>query len=100
MIVKQPNGLYCLYDVIDDVPTKWNITKKEYIRIVLNKARKEALENLIHAENDIQVVYDNFVPDDDYMSKEQFDQFLKEIGSSETYESIHKYDLWGEGYDN
>lgn len=27
MLVKQPNGLYCFYDGMYDVPIKWNITK-------------------------------------------------------------------------
>lgn len=87
MLVKQPNGLYCLYDGIYNVPQKWNVTKEQYIRMVLKKARKGALIDLKYAQ-DIQIVYDRFTPDDncmsdDCMSEEQFDQFLKEIGSNE-----------------
>lgn len=39
-----------------------------------------------------------FYPDDN-MSEEQFDEFLKEIDSKETYENIHRFDPWGVGYD-
>lgn len=88
MLIRQPNGLYCFYDEVDDTVTKWNITEKEYIRMVLKKARKNTLNNLEHAE-DIQIIYDNFIPDNDTMSKEKFDSFLKVIGSKETYDSIH-----------
>ena len=42
MLVKQPNGLYCFYDGMYDVPIKWNITKEQYIHMALKKARKEA----------------------------------------------------------
>lgn len=90
MLVKQPNGLYCFYDGMYDIPIKWNITKEQYIHMALKKARKEALSGLEHAE-DIKMVYDGFLPDDN-MSEKQFDKFLKEIGSNETYENIHKYD--------
>lgn len=88
MLVIQPNGLYCFCDEVDDTVTKWNITEKEYIRMVLKKARKNALNNLEHAE-DIQIIYDNFIPDNDTMSKKEFNNFLKDIGSNETYDSIH-----------
>jgi hypothetical protein len=46
---------------------------------------------LFIAYEDIKMVYDGFLPDDN-MSEKQFDKFLKEIGSNETYENIHKYD--------
>lgn len=46
MLVKQPNGLYCFYDGMYDVPIKWNITKEQYIHMALKKARKEALSSL------------------------------------------------------
>lgn len=44
MLVKQPNGLYCFYDGMYDVPIKWNITKEQYIHMALKKARKRSSE--------------------------------------------------------
>lgn len=88
MIVKQPNGLYCIFDDIDDQPIEWNITPQQYIDAMVKKAKKEALSHLKHSRN-IKYVYKNFCPDEN-MSENLFDNFLKEVGSNETYESIHK----------
>ena len=49
-------------------------------------------------KEDMPLVYDEFCPDKN-MSEEQFNVFLKEIGSKETYEDIHRFDPWGVGYD-
>lgn len=97
MLVKQPNGLFCIYDEINDQPVSWNITKKQYIQNAIDKAKREALNDL-NDSKDIKYVYDDFCPDDN-MSEEQFDEFLKEIDSKETYENIHRFDPWGVGYD-
>lgn len=97
MLVRQPNGLFCIYDDVSDTPIKWNITKEHYVDMVIKKARKEIFDNLKYARN-IKFVYDEFIPSDD-MSEEKFDEFLKEIGSKETYENIHKFDPYGDGYD-
>lgn len=100
MLVVQPNGLYCLFDDFDDQPVKWNITQEQYIKEFVKLAKEEALENLKYSEN-IKYVYENFYPDEN-MSMGKFNEFLKAIGSNETYESIHKhkFDPWGDGYDN
>lgn len=98
MLVIQPNGLYCLFDDIDDQPVKWNITQEQYVNEFVKRAKEEALENLKYSEN-IKYVYENFYPNEN-MSMSKFNEFLKAIGSNETYESIHKFDPWGDGYDN
>ena len=54
--------------------------------------------NELNDSQDIKYVYDGFYPDKN-MSEEQFNVFLKEIGSKETYEDIHRFDPWGVGYD-
>ena len=87
MLVIQPNGLYCLFDDIDDQLIKWNITQEQYVNEFVKRAKKEALKNLKHSEN-IKYVYENFCPDEN-MSMSKFNEFLKSIGSNETYESIH-----------
>lgn len=44
MLVKQPNGLFCIYDEINDQPVAWNITKKQYIQNAMDKAKKRSFE--------------------------------------------------------
>ena len=92
MLVKQPNGLFCIYNEINDQPVVWNITKKQYIQNAMDKAKREAL-NELNDSQDIKYVYDEFCPDKN-MSEEQFNVFLKEIGSKETYEDIHRFDTY------
>lgn len=62
MLVKQPNGLFCIYDEINDQPVVWNITKKQYIQNAMYKAKREAL-NELNDSQDIKYVYDEFCPD-------------------------------------
>ncbi len=44
MLVKQPNGLFCIYNEINDQPVVWNITKKQYIQNAMDKAKKRSFE--------------------------------------------------------
>ena len=44
MLVKQPNGLFCIYDEINDQPVVWNITKNKYIQNAIDKAKKRSFE--------------------------------------------------------
>ena len=43
-IAKQPNGLFCFFDDIDDQPKKWNISKEEYVDMCI---KNEEETNLI-----------------------------------------------------
>lgn len=53
---------------------------------------------LVKQPNGLFYIYDEFNLDEN-MSEEQFNKFLKEIGSKETYESIHRFDPLRVGYD-
>jgi hypothetical protein len=78
MLIKQPNGLYCIFDTIDNQPKKWNITREKYISKCIKNAVKNAKKELSDAE-DIHIVCDNFMPNEN-MTEEDFNRFLKEIG--------------------
>lgn len=85
-IAKQPNGLYCYFDDIDDQPKKWNITEEEYIKSCVDSAKKNALDTLENAE-DFRRVYESFI-EDDKMTEDDFNKFLKEVGCNRKYENL------------
>lgn len=85
-IAKQPNGLYCFFDDIDDQPKKWNITKDEYIKICVESAKKNAIEMLENAK-DFREVYDSFIEDDN-MTEDDFNNFLKEVGCNRKLDDL------------
>ena len=90
-IAKQPNGLFCFFDDIDDQPKKWNISKEEYVDMCIKNAKKSALETLKNAE-DFRRVYESFVADDK-MTEDDFNNFLKETGCNRKYEDLmHVWD--------
>jgi hypothetical protein len=78
MLIKQPNGLYCIFDTIDDQPKKWNITREEYISKCVKNAVKNAVKELSDAEY-FRIACDYFMPDEN-MTVDDFNKFLKEIG--------------------
>ena len=85
-LAKQPNGLYCFFDDIDDQPKKWNITEEDYIKSCVENAKKNALETLENTE-DFRRVYESFMEDDN-MTEDNFDNFLKEVGCNRKYEDL------------
>lgn len=85
-LAKQPNGLYCIFDDIDDQPKKWNITKEDYIGMCVENAKKSALQALENAE-DFRRVYESFMEDDN-MTENDFNKFLKEVGCNRKYEDL------------
>lgn len=85
-LAKQPNGLYCYFDDIDDQPKKWNITEDEYIKLCVESAKKEAIKTLKRAK-DFRRVYKSFIADDN-MTEEDFDKFLKDVGCNCKYEDL------------
>lgn len=85
-LAKQPNGLYCYFDDIDDQPKKWNITEDDYISICVESAKKSALDTLENAE-EFREVYESFIADDN-MTENDFNNFLKEVGCNRKYEDL------------
>lgn len=85
-IAKQPNGLYCIFDDIDDQPKKWNMSKEDYIKICIKNARKRAIQELKNA-HEFKDVYDSFMQDEN-MTVEDFNKFLKEVGCKYDYDTL------------
>lgn len=83
-VFKQPNGLYGLWSNIVGGPVYWNMTKQDYIDVMLEDAKKDIEERADEIfEHNYNVstfssLKDNFVVN---MSKEEFSEFLKSCGS-------------------
>lgn len=91
-VAKQPNGLYCIFDDIDDQPKKWNLTREEYIKSCIKKAKKNAIEVLENA-HDFKDIYESFMEDEN-MTEDDFNKFLKEVGCNRKYADL--MGLWDE----
>ena len=91
-LAKQPNGLYCYVDDIDDQPTAWNLSESEYIESCIANAKIRARENLKNA-HEFSDVYESFTADEK-MSEEDFNTFLKEVGCNRKYEDLMGF--WNE----
>ena len=85
-LAKQPNGLYCYFDDIDDQPKKWNITEEDYVKSCVENAKKEATKTLKKAR-DFRKVYESFIADEN-MTEDDFNNFLKEVGCNRKYEDL------------
>lgn len=83
-VIKQPNGLYCLYSRNSCCPLKWNLTAEEYIEYELKDALeetyKEAVETLNEFTFPIERAVDCYAPGD--MSVKNFLNFLKDTLTS------------------
>ncbi|HYE12201.1 MAG TPA: hypothetical protein VEF53_18685 [Patescibacteria group bacterium] len=76
-IVKQPNGLYCRFSTTVDCPTHWNMTKEEYVNMIMEKAKAEAEEILEKYLKPFEALNEWFIPNN--MTQEEFDKLLKEM---------------------
>lgn len=85
-VAKQPNGLYCIFDDIDDQPKKWNLTREKYIQSCVEKAQKNAIQTLDNAHN-FRDIYESFMEDEN-MTENDFNKFLKEVGCNRRYEDL------------
>jgi hypothetical protein len=85
-ICKQPNGLYCRFSTIVDCPTDWNMTEDDYVEMCKERAEREARENLAHYLQPFEMVKERFYPNN--MTKEEFEQFLKDVESDVDAENI------------
>ena len=75
-IAKQPNGKYCRFSTIVDCPTHINMTKEDYIKVIMGRGysetaakveAEEVLEDYLHDYKDLD---DYFVPNN--MTKKEF----------------------------
>lgn len=85
-VAKQPNGLYCIFDDIDDQPKKWNLTSEEYIESCVKKAKENAI-NTLNKAHEFREVYESFMEDEN-MTENDFNNFLKEVGCNRKYEDL------------
>ncbi len=85
-ICKQPNGLYCRFSTIVDCPTDWNMTEDDYVEMCKERAEREARETLARYLQPFDMVKERFYPNN--MTKEEFEQFLKDVESDVDAESV------------
>lgn len=92
-ILKQPNGLYTRWSYNVDCPTHYNMTVEDYRQYRLEKAKEEIEQDIkeIFESNDYNFSakdFDTIMQEDKHivsnMSKEEFTEYLKEIGSKLT----------------
>lgn len=80
MIIKQPNGKFCITKLNGDIE-KMNLTEEEYIALVAERAKEQAKKDLADAENLGKLVELEKVTD----------QQLKEMGSDRTLAELIIY---------
>ena len=79
-ISKQPNGLYCRFSTVIDNLTDWNMTKKEYVQMCMEKAKQEALDTLENHLQPFEMVNERFVPNN--MTRKEFNNIMKDISKT------------------
>lgn len=79
-ISKQPNGLYCRFSTVIDTLTDWNMTKKEYVQMCMEKAKQEALDTLENHLQPFEMVNERFVPNN--MTRKEFNNIMKDISKT------------------
>lgn len=82
ILVKQPNGLYCIFSNTSDMPEMFNITREEYIDLCIERARKNAEHTLDHAYPFTEII-NSFTTNN--MTEEEFNIFLISVGSDYVY---------------
>lgn len=86
-LVKQPNGLYCRFSTSICCPTSWNMTEEEYIKMCVERAKKnaerEAREEIEHCSYTIDDMIRDFQPN--VMTKAKFKKVIKEISANDQH---------------
>lgn len=82
-LIKQPNGLYCLFSTIVDCPVYHNMTKEDYIEYKMQQA-KEAAEELLEQVDNKPEKYNLYENMDGYfhpnnMTREEYKKIKKEM---------------------
>ena len=82
-ISRQPNGLYCRFSTVVDCPTHYNMTREDYIQVIMDRGynrgfAEEEADYIIN--NDLQPfekVIQDYTPLN--MTKNSFIKILKEM---------------------
>jgi hypothetical protein len=77
MLIKQPNGKYCIAYSFDNQPITINLTEQDIIDKYINEAN-EAIKNALHFGKLIE-------------TRKVSDEELREMGSDKTYAELIKY---------
>lgn len=82
-ISQQPNGLYCRFCSIVDCPTHWNMTREEYLNNATGNisSRSEGEDILKRHLVPFEEVKNRFTTLN--MSRQEFDELLREMGEAE-----------------
>ena len=97
-ILKQPNGKYLRWSYVTDCPTHWNMTKEDYYKYRIEKAKKEIEQDIKEIFESNDYIYsakdfDTFMKDDEHivsnMTKDEFIDFLKDIDSKLTVDDFY-----------
>lgn len=86
MVAKQPNGLFCRFSSVADMPTHWNLTKEDYIEYCRIRGGDQGTE---YAKNVLKhhlfpfetILEETKHGEDCNMSDQEFEQFLKDVNS-------------------
>lgn len=76
-IARQPNGLLCIHSTIVDCVTDYNMTEEDYINLCVERAKKEAREDLNRYIHSFDLVEKYFVPNN--MTEEEFKKILDDM---------------------
>lgn len=86
-IANQPNGLYCRFSTVVDTVTHWDMTKEDYVKVIMERgyneeyAKKEAEEVINDYLRPFRRVLESFRPINDTV--EEFTQWVKSVGYKE-----------------
>lgn len=76
-IARQPNGLLCSHSTIVGCVTDYNMTEEDYINLCVERAKKEAKEDLNRYIQSFDMVEKYFVPNN--MTEEEFKKILDDM---------------------
>jgi hypothetical protein len=82
-LAKQPNGLYCRFSTVVDCPTHYNMTREDYIQVIMDRGHnrgfaEEEADDII--KNDLQPferIIQDYTPLN--MTRYRFIKILKEM---------------------
>lgn len=96
---KQPNGLMTIFSTNSDRPIYWNVSKEDYINLMLEEYKEQL-------ERDAKEIFDDedpyYVKDFEDMkrqtlynikTKEDFEKYLKDIGYKGSVDDFKLYDI-------
>lgn len=95
MLVKQPNGKYCVFSSVVDCPTAYNLTVEDYIEMRAEEAREQAKIELQYRVRNFENIIEDFRPYN--MTVDAFVQALRDMGfDGNIDEKIKEWKEWFE----